>query len=269
MLPSGAFAAGFVSQPIFLSTSPVTVGQNVRVYAIVSNDSPISFTGSVLISADGTLLGSPSSTMAIGATQTVSASWTPTTPGDHVIMAQLTANDGSVVQQVSQTFTITAPPPPVEPASASSTDANSYVGDSGYEPSTGIQDAIASISPALATDTQSVFAAIDTIRQAAAALLNTQISGADQALTVIHASASTSIATDTPNAFTNLQPLASTVPSLSTSQNSVKSIFWNIYLYILLALRFLIDNAAIFYPFLVLIFFYIIWRVYKRMSRPY
>ena len=247
------------------------MGQKVRVYAIVSNNSPISFMGSVNISADGTLLGSPSSTLAIGATQTVSASWTPTTPGDHVITAQLTADDGSVVQQVSQTFTITTPPPPpVDPdAVGSSTDGNAFVGDNGYQPSTGIQDAIASVSPALATDTQSVFSAIDGLRQAISIFLNGQITGANQALTVIHAAASSSIATDTPNTFTNLQPIASTVPSLATSQNSVKSIFWNIYLYALLALRFLIDNAAIFYPFLVLIFFYVMWRVYRRMSRPY
>ena len=206
--------------------------------------------------------------MAIGATQTVSASWTPTTAGDHVITAQLVANDGSVVQQVSQTFTITAPPPPpVAPNAtldASATDQN-------YQSSVGIQDALASISPAFASDTQSVFSVIDSLRSAIDGMLNGQISNADQALNTIQQNAS-AISTSTAYVVSG-SPSAtmstSSVPSLAQSKDSASSWLWGAYLDILLALRFLVDNAAIFYPFLVLVFFYVLWRVYRRMSDRY
>ena len=38
--------------------------------------------------------------------------------------------------------------------------------------------------------------------------------------------------------------------------------------YVFAALKWLLSSAAIFYPVLVVVFFYILWRLYKRMRRP-
>ncbi|MDZ4225965.1 MAG: hypothetical protein U1C66_00555, partial [Patescibacteria group bacterium] len=39
-------------------------------------------------------------------------------------------------------------------------------------------------------------------------------------------------------------------------------------LYLFSILKFLVSNAGIFYPVLTIAFFYLLWRLFKRMRRP-
>ncbi len=244
--PVIASAAQFVNQPIFLSKSPATEGVKIRVYANVSNESATAFSGTVAISADGAKLGSATSVMAVGATQTVSVFWTPTA-GSHVINAQLIADDGTVVQQVSQTFTVQAAPaatatPGVPGAVAAG--ASAALNGSTFQSSGGLQQTLDNVAPVVATSTKPIFAAIDTMRAAMANALNNQVDVAHHAL-------------------------ASSSPTTSGTATStpIRSSLWTIYLYILLVLRFMVDNAYIFYPVFIIGVLYALWKTFKIISQ--
>ncbi len=265
VLPWVASAAGFAQSPIFLSKTPAVEGQRVRVYTIVSNDTSAPFTGIVIMAVDGIKLGSPAATIAAGAAQTVSVNWTPTA-GTHTISAQLTNNDGTSVQQVSQDFTVASNEPAPTNTSNSLSGTNAFgnaaaaagsVGSAHVEPSTDIQDSIKSFSPATENVVAPVFNAIDTGRAAAA----TQIQKAaqwskDQTNTSIKSPVSGFVKT----------------PDTKT-QNKVATGFWSVLatgmLWIFNALLFIITNAGVFYPVLAILIAYILWRCWKRYRRPY
>jgi hypothetical protein len=274
LIPSPLFAAQFVSEPLFLSKSPVTEGQKVHVYAIVSNDAGTAFTGTVLINADGVKLGAPVATLGVGATQTVSAVWIPSA-GSHLISAALTADDGTVVQQVSHTFDIAAIPVPepvatTEPAATSAV--ASALATSGYQSSLPIQQAIGSVSPKVESTAKPVFTAIDSVRKGIATTLEGQTNYANKALnqtTTIQISKTvvvTSAGTGSPSKTETLAPKVSGTSISTTPIKKVSNIFWKAYLVVLAPFQFLFSNAVVFYSILMLIFIYILWRVFKSIK---
>lgn len=253
LAPSFAFAATFAQSPIFLSSTPAVEGEKVRVYVVVSNDTDVSFTGTVSITADGAKLGSPAVTLAAGAAQTVSVSWTPTA-GDHTVVGQLVANDGTAGQQISQKFTVEKLPEP----ETTSPQQSKTVG--GVETSANIQNSIGAVSPAAEKYTAPVFKVIDSGRVFAAEELAKAIDWSKQQIST---------------SSKKVSPFVS-APSSSSTADTQKGTglaggAWNIFatvvLYVLSVLLYLVSHAGFFYPILAVAFFYILWRLWKRYRR--
>jgi hypothetical protein len=247
LLPSLALGAGFAKQSLFLSKSPVTEGDSVRIYAVLSNETASAFAGSVVVSDGDTKIGSAAASIAAGGAQTVSVPWKPAA-GSHTITAKLTASDGTVVESESATFTIAAKPVPVFSDTASPSAA-------AVESSQNIQNQIGSFSPAAEQASKPAFTIIDGFRSSAADFIDSQL-----------ASTKTKLA-NTPQPGI-VAGDATQSPTVSNPWGTAWFVLYTLYLYLLTILRFLIGSAAVFYPLLAVIFFYLLYRSYKRFRRP-
>ncbi len=249
LVPSLAFGAGFAKDSIFLSRTPVTEGQSVRIYAVVSNTETTAFTGTLVFYDNKVKLSSSNISLAAGATQTASASWTPT-GGSHAISAQLVTDSGTVAEQAANTFTISPKPQTASAFSTADPQSAAAIGSSDD-----IQKNIANVSPQVASATAPVFTIIDGGRNAIADTLDSQIAATQKKV----ASA----------------PKPGLVAGATTEDIKVENPttgFWywlySAYLYILQALRWLVGNAGVFYPVLALAFLYFLFRMYRRFRRP-
>jgi hypothetical protein len=230
LLPGFAFAAGFAKESLFLSTSPAREGETVFIHAVVANDSATAFAGDVIFEDGETKIGTVAVSIAAGGAETISLSWTPAA-GTHPVVAELTAKDGAVVEKLSATFAIQAKPKAEE----------STVTASIVEPSDNVQEAIAGISPGLASASEPAFTAIDGLRQKGAVALDKGIAWAKSS--------------DDTNENSGIG---------GTILNIVKTLLT----YLMEILRFILGNAGIFYPAFAIAFLYFLWRTYKRFRRP-
>jgi hypothetical protein len=244
-LPFSAEAATFAKQSLFLSKAPVTEGETVLIHAVVANDSNVKFTGDVVFKDADQKIGTVAVTIAPGGAQAVSISWKPG-PGAHPISAQLTAQDGSVVESESQNFSISEKPKPVVPGS-NSNQATTSVGSSAD-----IQKKITDLSPAAGNVAAPIFSTLDSVRARAAQTLDSGINWAKQKASPIKLGS----------------VLGSSTQQSGGTADTAWSIFGTILLYILTVLRYVVGNAGVFYPVFALLFFYLLWRIYKRMRRP-
>lgn len=231
--PSLALAAGFATESIFLSKSPVTEGDSVRIYAVVANPSTAKFSGQVDVKEGETKIGTAAVTMDAGGTQTISVLWKPLA-GSHTVSEELLSSEGVVVETKSKIFVIN--PKPTPPPKATGVQENLSSSSVAIESSQGIQDQINGVSPAAANVAAPVFSAIDSLRGKVAGVADEQLSKAKA--------------------------------NVSDPSKSSWSIVWTLYIYLLTLLKFIIGNVGVFYPILALIFFYILWRVFRRIRRP-
>lgn len=255
LTPSFALAAGFAKDPIFLSRTPVTEGQPVHVYAVVSNTDSAVFTGTLVFYDNGAKIGSVAITLAAGATQTASILWTPSA-GAHPLSAQLVAKDGSVTEQVAQNFTVNAKPKPVTaPAAAAASPSQTAAT---IDSSAAIQKDIAGLSPQVASAAEPVFSVVDGARNSIAGVLDNQIAGTKQKVSAAPKPGIVA-GTETSNTFKDAQV-----------QNPATG-FWywlyTAYLWMLLGVRWLVGNAAIFYPVFAIAFLFFIYKMYRRFRR--
>lgn len=251
LLPSFVLAAGFAKDPLFLSNTPVTEGQSVHVYAVISNTDPAAFVGTLVFYDGDKKIGSNALHLAAGATETASIWWTPSA-GAHNIHAQLVGKDGSIAEQIAQEFTINAKPQPVAatvPAPAFAQTAATI------DSSAAIQKDIANLSPQVASASQPVFNVVDSARNGIANVLDGQIVTTKQKVAAA--------------------PKPGIVAGASTQDVQVQNPttgFWywlyTIYLWLLLGLRWLVGNAGVFYPVLAVAFLYFIYKMYRHFRRP-
>jgi hypothetical protein len=244
--PQAALAAGFAQQTIFLSKSSVTEGDTVLIHTVVQNDLAAKFPGNLVIKDGDIKVGSVPVTLDAGEAQAVSVSWKPSA-GMHKISAELQDAGGTVVGTESETFSIKEKPKPVASVAKAATSSNTAAA---VESSAGIQDKIDDLSPAAGGALAPVFKLVDGSRTAIADVLDGQIA----------------------NTKPKLAPLPGVVAGTSTIQTPDQgswfgSIFNTVYFYVLTVLRFLIGSAGVFYPVLALVFFYILWRTFKRFRR--
>ncbi|MGC9602734.1 MAG: Ig-like domain-containing protein [Minisyncoccia bacterium] len=246
--PGFAVAAGFAKDPLFLSRSPVIAGQKVLIYAIVANDDISAFSGSVVLSDGTQKIASVPVSISTGGTQTASAPWMPDA-GTHTIQADLISDTDTIVEQESASFAIAAPPTPTSDASSASQSA-------AVDSSAPIQTDIANISPQVASASQPLFTVIDSARESAAGVLDNQIAATKAKIS------------NTPQPGIVLGSSTIANPTITNPWGMFWFALYTIYLYMLTVLRWLIGNAGVFYPVLAIFFFYMLWRIYKRMSRP-
>ena len=260
LFPTLTFAAGFAKDPIFLSKTPVTEGQNVHVYAVISNTDTAAFVGTLVFYDGSAKIGSTALNLAAGATQTASILWTPAA-GSHSINAQLVAKSGTVAEQITQDFTVNAKPQPIAVTAATPTNTSAFTQSAAtIDSSAAIQKDIAGVSPQVADATAPAFNAIDGTRNSIADVLDAQIT------------ATKAKVANTPKP--GIVAGASTGTSISDAQVANPTTgFWYwlylIYLYALQGVRWLVGSAATFYPVLAIAFLYLLFRLYRRFRRPY
>jgi hypothetical protein len=241
LVPSLAMAAGFAKESLFLSKTPVTEGETVLIHAVVANDGSTKFDGEVVFSDSDVKIGAVAVTIAPGGAQAVSVSWKPIA-GSHTVTAKLTNKDGTVAEQESATFAIAEKPKPVTQKTVATSSA--------VTSSDSLQQKISDLSPAVAHITAPVFTILDSGRTKVAQLLDQGIEWAKKKVTPVHVLG------------------AQTEKSSGSMLETIWFFVATILLYIFSLLRYIIVNPGIFYPVFALLFFYGLWRIYKRMRRP-
>lgn len=242
--PVVTFAAGFAQQSLFLSKSSVTEGDVVLIHAVVQNDAASAFPGTVFIKDGTEQVSSVPVTLEAGEAQAVSVSWKPTA-GSHKITAELQDKAGAVVESESETFIVQEKPKPVSQETPQNQAA-------AVESSDGIQDQIDSLSPAVGGVLAPVFRLVDGSREAIADVLDSQLESVGPKVTAL--------------------PIPGVVAGAETikapdEQGWFWSIIYTVYFYLLTVLRYVVGSAGIFYPLLALVFFFVLWRTYRRFRR--
>lgn len=231
-LPAFTFGAGFAKESLFLSKSPVIEGEAVYIHAVVSNDTNAEFKGEVIFEDGEKNIGTVGVSIAPGGAEAVSLSWKPAA-GTHSVVAELTAPDKTVVEKLSATFSIQEKP---------KTEAAKTVADTGVvQSSDNVKEAIAGISPGLAEAAEPVFTTIDSLRQKGASALDKGIAWAKSD--------------------------ESSVGSGGIG-GTVLGVVKTALTFLMEMLKFILNNAGIFYPALAILFLYVLWRTFKRFRRP-
>jgi hypothetical protein len=247
LFPQLALGAGFAKQSLFLSRTPVTEGETVFLHAVVNNDATTTFSGEMTFAEGTTTIGKVPVTLDPGEADATSISWKPAA-GSHAIVAEL-KKGSTVVERQTATFKIE--PKPVPKTVASSTQAAATV-----ESSEGIQKSIERVSPAVAGALAPVFRLVDGGREALANVVEKQLETTKQNL---------GSAAGNPGSVLSAETAKNTT---SDPMGTLLLIVRTLYFYLLTLLGFIIASAGIFYPVAALIFFYILWRIIRRVRRP-
>lgn len=242
IIPIFAGAAGFAKGSLFLSRSNVTEGEAVRVYTVVSNDATTTFTGSVIFT-DGTLsLGSVAVTLTVGEAQTVSVYWKPTA-GTHTVTAKLTSKSGTVAESESSNFTVKEKPKPVDTASTTYPIAT-YV-----ESSQAIEDTVGNYVPAASGVIAPALDFIDSLRGKGAEAIQ---KGIDWSKAKMASKGQVEGAEDSKGSW----------------MDTAMTMLATLSLYGLTVLLFVISHIGAFYPVIAIIFFYLLWKLFRGVRRP-
>ncbi|MCC7500295.1 hypothetical protein IT396_00605 [Candidatus Nomurabacteria bacterium] len=241
MFPTFVFAASFAKQSIFLSRSSVTEGESVLIHAVVSNDESATFKGSLVLRDGEEKVGTVPVTLESGKAIAVSVSWEPAA-GKRTVHADLLDQSGEMVETMKESFTIAEKPKPAVK------DDEEDLSAAAIESSKDIQNKIRSVSPGTSDAVAPVFTMIDSARSSAADVLDGQLTLAKKKLGQVE------------GAQTEEGALPETVGGFWLA-------LWTLYLYVLTVLRFLIGNAAFFYPVFALLFFFILYRTFRRFRR--
>lgn len=246
MLPAFAMGAGFAKQTIFLSRSSVTEGEVVLIHAIVANDAQSPFAGTLILRDGEEEIGTVPVSLGAGEAFAGSVSWKPTA-GKHTVSAELVDKAGAEQEKMSEDFTIKEKPKPAATTTQSGSGSAAAV-----QSSAGIQEQIGSFSPAAQSATAPVFGAIDSGRSKAADVLDNQLK-----------LAKAKIGGDVQGAQTEAEE-----GQLPDTAGGFWLALWTVYFYLLTVLRFLIGNAAIFYPVFALALLYFMFKMFRRFRRP-
>lgn len=245
LLPSGAFAAQFAKQSLFLSKTGATEGETVLIHAVVSNNNSSEFSGTLLFTDGLNSIGSVPVALAAEESAVASVSWKPAA-GEHPVSATLKDKSGASVETQKQIFLI-APKP--SPATSSQTAA--------VESSEAIRHGIEQVSPQAAQYSEPVFTLIDGGREKIAGVLDDQLAITKTKLG--------------PNAGS-----AGEILGAEATQNATKNpsgaffyMLQTLYFYLLTLLRFIVGSAGVFYPVVAIAFFYLLFKTYRRFRRAY
>ena len=262
LAPLSALAVGFApQQSLFLSKNSVTEGDTVVIHTTVNNDETDPFSGTMKFRDEAGSIGNTAVSLKAGEAGTVSISWEPSA-GTHQITAELDSKTGTIVGTETESFTISPKPKPVPPATQSTTNTvASTIPLVPIDSSKNIQQSIADISPTAAKFSVPIFGAIDTGRKAAASALDNGIDWSKKQL----------IKTETAGKKPGTKVATSTDTVAGIDQTSILKTLWTISatvaLFMLSAFRYLVGNAGMFYPFLLILFFFFLWRLFRGMRR--
>lgn len=248
LFPALLFAAGFARASLFLSKAVVTEGESVIIHASVKNDAVAAWSGETLFSDAGENIGSVSLALKAGEARVVSVSWTPKSPGVHALSVKLLSGE-TVADTLSANLTVEA-----TPRTKAAAEEEAFAGASAAAIQSGsvVKDWLGNIHPALENTLAPVINVIDPVRQRASDFLDGQLAATKPKL---------------PGNVLGWAAASSSEPvSAGTLWGSAWGVLWTLYYYLLTVLNFLIVNAALFYPFVAVLFLFLLWKLYQRMS---
>lgn len=256
--PLFAFAApsGFSHEPIWLSSTPVVEGDTVLIHAALTNGGDGALTGTLIFRDEGKTLGSVPVNLKKDEARVVSISWAPKA-GIHEIAVELTNPSQEAAKRTETLRVVVASKETSRPAEAAAAASLASVGmDTAYTDSTKIQGTILGISDTVGGLIGPVLDVVDDWRKDGNAYLTEK-----------------SAATKTEVEALNEKKEALAEDSSDDAKKERRSAtMWQIgktlLLYIYQGLNMLISKAGIFYPFAALAFFFFLFKLYQRLSRP-
>lgn len=252
--PVSAFAAvGFAQESVWLSHTPVISGETVSIYAALTNGSAETLTSVAYFRDNGKKIGSLPVSLKPGEARIVSISWTPSS-GEHALAVEL-ASSSVALAKGTETTNVTVEKP-VAFGSVILGSTKDAAAAAAYTDSSDIQKQIESLSPAVEHFVEPAFTKIDDWRKSGASFLNIQADAARAKADAYSKQKTEQSGTDTPEG-------ASKGWWLTLSQ-----ILYTILLYIYTALQTVLAKAGLFFPILAILFFWLLWKLYKRFTRP-
>lgn len=246
--PLPTLAAGFAKQSLFLSTSPVVEGDSVLIYSVVQNDDASKFDGNLIFfsqkdGGDKEKIGTVAAGIAPHGADTISISWKPLA-GTYTITAELTQQDGTIVESESERFTINEKPKPAAQESAD-----------GVESSADVAAMLANYVPALAGPAAPVFSSIDSLRQSAVSVLN---QGLDWSKSKVGENPAPG----------QVLGAATKDPSPQGLLGAASNLAALMAFYFFSALKWVVANTGVFYPVLAILFLFGLWKLFSHIRRP-
>ena len=225
---SVALPVGFATAPLWVSSASPVAGDSLKIFAVVNNSSSVTVNGSVSFLVDGVVVGSAVKvSLANGVAQLVSADW-KSTVGEHSLTAILESSDqAGQVLGTAGPISITVAPAPPAPAVVQYLTA--AVDLSGGALNTAIQT-------------------LEDMRQKGSNYFAIQSSATSPNATPT----GTILGTTTENVASGTTPAASTAAGVSLFNRLGSIIF---------------ENPMFFYPFILLVCFFVLWIILKLFSR--
>lgn len=255
LLPLAVSAdAGFARGSLWLSSSSVTAGDTVVLYAALSNQTPSAVSGTVSFADGESSIGSVQSSLAAGESRVVSVSW-KAEAGSHSLRAVFTDTQGEMIDEVGTSVAV-AEKISTAPQSASTQTAS--VSDS-----TGIQQTIADVSPAVGGVVNPALETADSWREQGVVYLDKKIADSEATLDAL-AAQKKALGGGSVLGESNATPEV----EKESRSIAIKQVLHTILVYLMEVLRFILASSAIFYPLLVILFFYALYRIYRRFRRP-
>jgi len=239
---SQAYAASFAKQSMFLSQSTVTEGETVFIYAVVTNDSPQYFSGTLKFADGSGPIGSASVGLKPGVASTVSVAWKPSA-GQHTVTANLVNTSNKVVESEESIFFVNEKPSPaVAQATQQLPTASSTPAQSTIESSQPLEEWVGNLSPAVGERTTPILRSVDSARATADRTLQK-------------------------GSAWSKDRIAQTAREEKGWLNTLWLILATVSLYVCTVLSYAISTIGIFYPIIAAVFFYILWRLYRMVRR--
>lgn len=245
-------AVGFTQDSVWLSHTPVIEGETVSIYAALTNGAKENLTGTAYFRDNGVAIGSLSISLSQGEARIISTRWSPK-EGKHTLAVEIASSSVSLPKN-TQTLTVTVESKEYHPP-ANVGGVGSAAGVA-FSDSSGIQEKIGSISPAAESVTRPIFTTVDGWRLGGANFLATHTDSARAKVESIAAEKKTLAEENTPESQTKSRKL------------TVSHILYTILLYIYEALQTLVAKAAFFYPLIVVLLFFLLWKIVRRIRRP-
>jgi hypothetical protein len=237
-----ADAAGFAKQSLFLSQATVSESETVFIYAVVTNDTVSYFNGTLVFSDEDGAIGTTSVALASDRANAFSVSWQPHA-GQHTVTAQLRNAAGDVVESENSLFFVDPKRQPAVPSSPQTTSKKQAASTTeAADTSEPIVRAIASVSPFFAQQVAPTLATVD--------------AGRAKAVDSLHSG----------TAWSEKQIIQSALAK-SGFMNTLWLILSTLVLYVCTAVAYVLANIGVFYPVAALIFFFVLWRLYRMMRR--
>ncbi len=161
--PLASYAqASFPEQSLWLSDTKPTVGEKIRIYAVIYNGSDSEVSGTLTFMVDGKNNGSKDVSLDTGESTVVASPWTAV-EGEHTFTATFTTGAGTeaVATSESVTASVDAPPSEVEQAVSEAKNVTTQVA--------------ATALPVISAIGNNIYAATESLRNAGITYLETKI----------------------------------------------------------------------------------------------
>jgi hypothetical protein len=232
--------ASFPAQSLWLSDTKPSVGEKIRIYAVIYNGSEHEVTGTLTFLVDGKVNGSKDVALDPGESTVVASPWTAT-EGQHTFTAKFSTGEGTeaVATSESVTATVDAPPSEVEQAVSEAKNIGTQVA--------------ATALPVVSAVGSNVYAATEAVRNAGIAYLENKVEPKQSNPAVLGTTTASQA-----EGFQSANTKNSGSPGLASKALNVAAVG---------ALA-VFRSLWLFYPILVLLLLFIFRLLYRWATRP-